>query len=235
LTAPMLDLSLFRNSSFSSSVGSALLNYICLYSITFLLPFYLIQGMQFSPAYAGLILTAQPVVMMISAPLSGTLSDRVGSRPLTIAGMSILAIGMWLLSMLSASSTVPRVVFALAVCGLGNGIFVSPNNNTLLGSAPRHRQGIASGILATARNVGMALGVGFAGAIFTTVVSLYPDPQANEAMFPAIQWSFIFTIGVAVLGAMVSLLRREEHQREKGVPSTMTDEIESTSRSNRLH
>ncbi len=78
--APMLDLSLFRVPLFSTSTASAILNYICVYSITFLMPFYLIQGRGLNPAQAGLLLTAQPVLMAISAPVSGALSDRLGSR-----------------------------------------------------------------------------------------------------------------------------------------------------------
>ena len=76
--APMLDLSLFRNPLFSASTISAVLNYICVYSLTFLMPFYLIQGRSLNPAQAGLLLTAQPILMAISAPISGSLSDRSG-------------------------------------------------------------------------------------------------------------------------------------------------------------
>lgn len=207
--APMLDLGLFRRSDFSSSVAGALLNYVCLYSITFLLPFYLIQGRQLSPARAGLILTAQPLVMMVVAPISGTLSDRVPARPLATTGMLILAVGLWLLSLLKPNSPIQHVALSLAVCGLGTGLFVSPNNNTLLGSAPRARQGIASGILAMARNMGMALGVGLAGAIFTSVVARYPERQAKQALFPAIHWGFVVAAGLAVFGAVISLIRRD--------------------------
>jgi EmrB/QacA subfamily drug resistance transporter len=77
-SAPMLDLSLFRVPLFSTSTASAVLNYICVYSLIFLMPFYLIQARGLSPAQAGLLLTAQPIIMAIAAPISGALSDRFG-------------------------------------------------------------------------------------------------------------------------------------------------------------
>lgn len=206
-SAPMLDLDLFRRSDFSSSVAAALLNYVCLYSIAFLLPFYLIQGRQLSSAQAGLILTAQPAVMMVVAPISGTLSDRIPARPLATAGMLVLAAGLWLLTLLKPNSPIQQVALSLAVCGSGIGLFVSPNNNTLLGAAPRARQGIASGILAMARNMGMVLGVGLAGAIFTSVTAHYPAHQAEQALFLAIHWGFVVAAGLAVFGAVISLIR----------------------------
>jgi EmrB/QacA subfamily drug resistance transporter len=92
---PMLDLTLFRHPVFSASVVSALLNYIALFSILFLLPFYLLQGRGLSPSQAGLILTAQPLIMAIVAPISGTLSDRIGVQWPSVVGMAILSLGLF--------------------------------------------------------------------------------------------------------------------------------------------
>lgn len=205
--APMLDLTLFRRRLFSAATSSAVLNYICLYSITFLLPFYLIQGRGLNTAAAGLVLSAQPLVMAITAPLSGTLSDRIGSRFLSTAGMVILAGALFLLSRLSAASAMLEVVLSLMVAGLGVGLFISPNTSALMGSAPRGRQGIASGILATARNVGMVLGIGFAGAIFTTVLARGQGAGPGSSIFDATHISFLASAGVALLGALASFIR----------------------------
>ncbi len=166
---PMLDLTLFKRTMFTTSVISAIMNYICIYSILFLLPFYLIQGKDFNPTYAGLLLTVQPIIMAIVAPISGILSDRIGVQWPGIFGMVALGSGMYLLSHLNEHSTTRDIIFALALSGFGTGIFISPNNSALMGSAPQNRQGIAAGVLATARSVGMVMGVGIAGAIFNTV------------------------------------------------------------------
>jgi EmrB/QacA subfamily drug resistance transporter len=201
---PMVDLTLFRSRLFSASTATAVTNYICLYAIIFLLPFYLIQGRGFSPQDAGLILTAQPLVMVFAAPLSGTLSDRIGSRVLATLGMVILAGGLVWLAQLGPTSSIAEIVIPLAVVGLGTGIFVSPNNSALMGSAPRQRQGIAAGILATARNVGMVMGVGLAGAIFSTVQNTAPGPLA---LYQGITVSFLVAAGIAVVGALMSAVR----------------------------
>ncbi len=205
--APMLDLTLFRSWNFSLASLSAVFNYICVYSVIFLLPFFLIQGKGLNPAQAGLLLTAQPIVMAVVAPISGTLSDRIGTRLPSVLGMFVLSLGIYLLSRLSGSSSSTQVVLALLVVGFGTGTFISPNNSALMGSAPRSRQGIAAGVLATARNFGMVLGVGISGAIFTTVMAHAQAPGSSEALFAAVQASFIVAAGLGLLGVVTSFGR----------------------------
>lgn len=200
--SPMLDLTLFRVRLFSAATLSAIANYVCIYSILFLMPFYLIQAREMNPAHAGMILTAQPLVMAISAPISGALSDRIGSRFLATLGMSILAGGVFLLSRLNATSSLNEVMVALALAGLGTGLFTSPNNSALMGAAPRHRQGVAASVLATARNGGMVLGVGLAGAIFSTV-----QTQFGGTLFDAISAGLLAAACVALVGAATSAVR----------------------------
>jgi EmrB/QacA subfamily drug resistance transporter len=211
---PMLDLGMFKQLSFSMTAASAVINYIGVYSCIFLMPYYLIQGRGFSSAQAGLILTAQPVVMAIIAPISGTLSDRVGTRLPAVFGMAILSTGLFLVSRLSAQSSIEAMMLALAVIGLGTGAFISPNNSALMGSAPKNRQGIAAGILATSRNFGMVLGVGIAGAIFTTVLargsSGISTPGSlihNGAIFSALGMSFLTVSVITILGVITCMVR----------------------------
>jgi MFS family permease len=142
--------------------------------------------------------------MAIIAPLSGTLSDRVGTRLPAVLGMAILAAGLFLLSRLGPNTPLPLVALTLGMAGLGTGTFISPNNSALMGSAPRHRQGIAAGILATARSAGMVLGVGLAGAIFTTVLA---TSQTEANLFDATQASFLVACGIACLGALTAMIR----------------------------
>ncbi len=204
--APMLDLSLFRSPVFSVSTLSAVLNYICVYGILFLMPFYLIQGRVMTPEQAGFVLSAQPLVMAVLAPISGSISDRIGTRLPASAGMLFLAVGLFLLSRLNGTSPVTQVALALAVAGLGIGLFVSPNNSALMGAAPANRQGIASGILATARSVGMVLGLGFAGAIFTTVLA-GREPAAAPWLFQGVRAGLLGCLVVAVLGTILAAFR----------------------------
>lgn len=200
---PMLDLTLFRQPVFTASVISAVCNYIALYSVLFLLPFYLIQGRGLNPAQAGLLLTAQPLIMVFAAPISGTLSDKIGSRLPATLGMLIMAGGLLLLSRLNPNSPNTAIIAGLAVCGLGTGIFVSPNNSALMGSAPKNRQGIASGMLATARNMGMVLGIGMSGAILTTFMA----GSSGQGVYAAIPVGFMLACGVTLLAALASATR----------------------------
>ncbi|HEX5074340.1 MAG TPA: MFS transporter [Gemmatimonadaceae bacterium] len=204
--SPMLDLSLFGDRQFSGATVSALLNYACVFAVLFVLPFLLIQGRGLDAAHAGLILTAQPIVMAIVAPISGSLSDRIGSRGPAVTGMVILAAGLAFLGSVVSRGSLSAIAAGLAVIGLGVGTFVSPNNNALMGAAPRNRQGIAAGVLATARNVGMVLGVGLAGAVFTTVAGRSsPGP---DALIAGVQASLFTAAGVAVLGTVAAALTR---------------------------
>ncbi|HEX2864555.1 MAG TPA: MFS transporter, partial [Deinococcales bacterium] len=148
---------------------------------------------------AGLVLAAQPLVMACTAPFSGSLSDRVGSRPPATVGMVILGASLLALAFTAPTAPLPVVALLLACAGLGIGLFASPNNSALMGAAPRGRQGIASAILATARNVGMVLGVGAAGAILTT--------QGHAALAPGVQLSLGFGAVVALAGSVLSWLR----------------------------
>jgi EmrB/QacA subfamily drug resistance transporter len=203
--SPMLDLSLFRSRTFSVTTASAVLNYICVYTILFLMPFYLIQGRSLSPATSGLLLTVQPIVMAIIAPVSGTLSDRIGTRIPTVLGMGLLGLGMFLLSRLGSHSPYTLAALGLGITGLGTGTYISPNNSALMGAAPRHRQGIASGILASARSVGMVLGVGLAGAILTT--KLAGNPEAG--LFSGTSLGFQITALIALLAGLISLFQKD--------------------------
>lgn len=205
--SPLLDLSLFSNRVFSASTFSSLLNYIAVFSVLLLLPFYLIQGRNFTPSQAGLILTVQPVVMAITAPIAGSISDRIGTQKPSVIGMITLAVGLLLLGRLGPDSPVYEIVISLGVVGLGTGTFISPNNSAIMGSAPLERQGIAAGMMATARSTGMVLGVGIAGAIFTSILV---SSVGDQALYSAVQISFTVAAGLAVVGAFTSSIKKNK-------------------------
>jgi EmrB/QacA subfamily drug resistance transporter len=202
--APMLDLSLFGNRVFSATTSSALLNYCCVYSVIFVIPFLLIQGRHLSPQQTGIVLTAQPIVMAVVAPVSGSMSDRIGSRIPATVGMIILTLGLILLAASVQRTGLTMIAVSLAIIGLGVGMFVSPNNSALMGSAPRARQGIASGVLATARNAGMVMGVGISGAVLTTVMT---NAGGGSGLAQGVRAALFVAAGLSTLGAATSLVR----------------------------
>ena len=205
VASPMLDLRLFQNRAFTAPVLSAVFNYMGVSSTFFLLPFYLIQGRGLSPASAGLVLTAQPIVMAITATLAGALSDRIGTRIPTTTGMGILAFGLFLLSRIGETTPFTLVAAVLGLIGLGIGLFTSPNNSAVMGAVPSQRRGVASGVLATARTLGNVLGIGMAGAIFNTV--LHGAEGQAAVVVEAVGAGLVAASLVALLGALTSATR----------------------------
>ena len=210
LPAPMLDLGLFRRRAFSAPVLSAVLNYMGVSSTFFLLPFYLIQGRGLSPAQAGLVLTAQPIVMATTASFSGALSDKIGSRIPATIGMSVLAAGLFLLSRFGEATPFYVVAGSLAVVGLGIGLFTSPNNNAVMSAAPGGQRGVAAAILSTARTLGNTLGIGLAGAIFSTVLAMGAAGDPGTIV-RAVGLGLTASSAIALLGAVTSATRPAVH------------------------
>jgi EmrB/QacA subfamily drug resistance transporter len=209
----MLDLSLFRSRIFASAVGSAVMNYVAVSSIIFLLPFYLIPGRGFSASHAGLLMTVQSLVMAAVSPISGSISDRVGSRTPALTGLLLSAFGLFLLSRVGASTPLTVVAAALVLTGLGNGVFVAPNNSALMGAAPKGRQGLAAGMMATARVAGMALGVGVAGAVLTTVQARMPAADASTRLIGGVDAGFLTAAAVALAACFVTMARGGTNRR----------------------
>jgi hypothetical protein len=117
----------------------------------------------------------------------------------------VLAGGLLLLARLGPTTSPLGITLPLAVAGLGIGVFISPNTSALLGAAPLQRRGIASGILAAARNVGMVLGVGLAGAIFTSVLNR--QGNSGMALYAALQASFIAAAAISIFALLITFLR----------------------------
>ncbi len=202
--SPLLDLSLFRVPTFSLSATAAICNYMAMFTNAFLMPFYLIQGHGMSSSSAGMLMTVQPVFMAISAPTAGAISDRVGTRWPAMLGMAFVAVAMYLLSRLGPTTSLVYIGTAIGTAGLGMGMFVAPNNSTMMGSAPKHRQGIAGGVMATARYIGMILGVGVSGAIFTTFIRVH----TQAAFFIGIEVSFLVASAISCVGCAASAARK---------------------------
>ncbi len=133
---------------------AALINYSATMAIGFVLSLYLqyIKGM--TPQTAGLILLAQPAMMVMFSPLAGRLSDRVEPRILASSGMGILTVGLLLLAGCGAGTSSAFIVIVLLVLGFGFALFSSPNTNAVMGAVDKRAYGVASALLATMRLTG---------------------------------------------------------------------------------
>ncbi len=222
---PMLNLTLFRNRVFAFANLSALLNFMALYAVVFLTPFYLTVVLGYHILNVGLVMSASPIATLFVAPLSGSLSDRVGTRVLAASGMCVCALGLYLMSRLGSDSSAFDVAWRLAVVGVGSGLFQSPNNSAVMGSVPVPYLGISSGILAAMRNVGMVLGIAVAGAVLynsaSVAVSLNSgslDGTQIDSFLRGLQWAYITGAGIAVAAAVASLTAIAPRKDAKKAP-----------------
>jgi len=206
---PFLDLRLFRHRLFTAATLSALCNYMASATTAFLTPFYLIRGNHLTPDRAGALLMTMPLTMALVAPLSGWLSDRIGSRLPTVAGMSCVATGMWMLGGLGPAPGNTEVALHLGLVGLGVGLFTSPNNSAIMGAVPQAIQGLASGLVATARTLGMILGVAISGALFGSEIHRLLPGTGQDALAVVHAYGHAIRIvaAVAATGAVASLVR----------------------------
>jgi predicted MFS family arabinose efflux permease len=178
VAAPLVDAALLRNAALLRGLLAGLLSYAAMFTQTFLTPFFLARVLGLPPGRLGLALSAVPVALSVTSPLAGWLSDRFGGRALSGLGMLVLAAGLGALSLSGAGTTLPAAMVRLAVCGVGMGLLQAPNNSGIMGALPRERLGSGGGLLATSRNVGMAIGVALSGSLFALRAGAGATPAA---------------------------------------------------------
>jgi MFS transporter, DHA2 family, multidrug resistance protein len=132
-----------------------------------LLPFLLLDTQGRGHFEAGLLITAWPAAIVLTAPFAGRMIHRVAGGLLGGIGLALLATGLALVAVLPEAPANWRIAAPLALCGVGFGLFQSPNNHTIVTSAPLRRAGAASGMLGTARLTGQSLGAVLLGLIFS--------------------------------------------------------------------
>ncbi|MEI7713153.1 MAG: MFS transporter [Rhodospirillales bacterium] len=155
---PMLPVDLFRLPIFALSVGTSVCSYAAQTIAYVALPFYFQVAGGFSQSHVGLLITPWPAIVVIVAPLAGRLSDKYSAGLLGGLGLAVLTLGLLLARGLAPDAAFADVVWRMMVCGIGFGFFQSPNNRTIISTAPRHRSGAASGMLSTARLTGQTIG-----------------------------------------------------------------------------
>jgi MFS family permease len=214
---PLVDLALLRrNRLFAAANLAALLNYMGLYAIAILtaVQLQLVQGR--TAKATGWIMLGQPLMQACLSPLSGRLSDRVGSRVLSTSGMGLVALGMVLLALLGRSGSMLPIVAALAIVGVGMAAFSAPNTSAIMGSVDRSQLGVASAFLGTMRVTGQALSVAILGGIAAShlgpggwrlLLRAGGSPQAAAAFAQGYRAAMATGAGLALLGAWASLAR----------------------------
>jgi len=137
-------------------------------TVGFHLPLYLEEVLRFDAARSGRWLAVMPLVSLVLAPLAGRWSDRLGPRPLSIAGMLLTAAGFATMAQFGIAPSVGHLLAGMGLVGVGMGLFSVPNSSAVMGSVPPAKLGLASGLQATMRNLGIASGAAAMAAIVSS-------------------------------------------------------------------
>ncbi len=206
---PVLDIKLFsENKIFAYSNLAALINYAATFAITFVLSLYLQNVKGLDPLEAGLFLVTQPVMMAISASISGRLSDRIDSQILSSLGMAIIVVGLIILIFLSTTTSPALLIGTLFILGLGFGLFSSPNTHAVMSSVSKKYLGTASATLGTMRTTGQMFSMVIASMAIHIFIGNEPIHAGNTNGFMhSVRVIFIVFAVLCFAGVFASLAR----------------------------
>ncbi|WP_411168516.1 MFS transporter [Clostridium sp. MB05] len=211
---PMLDISIFKNKLFSLSIFCGFTSFVSIGAINIILPFYYQDVLKLTPSAAGLMMTVSPIILAIVAPLSGYLSDKIGSERISFLGLSILTFGIFSLTILTENTSLLVVAIVVGLLSLGSGIFQSPNNSLIMSTVDKTKLGIAGSINGLVRNIGTTTGIALSTSLLYSMMSSkmgyhvvgYIEGRADVFIYAM---RFVFTgIGfICLIGAILTLLR----------------------------
>jgi EmrB/QacA subfamily drug resistance transporter len=224
LPHPLLALKLFRNRHFSLAIASAILSFMVLFGVILLIPFHLDRVLDLPPSRIGLVMLAIPSSILVVSPLAGWLSDSVGARFISTLGLSISTLGVFLLTGIGAATPPLVIAGQLLLLGLGQALFLSPNSASVLSHVEANKAGAAAALLATARNLGMLLGIAQAALIFSLYFRGVTNgldlrdfrPEHTASFLTALHGALLGAALTGLLGTLASWLRgNSDHRRPK--------------------
>ena len=183
--APLLPFDLLARPIFTLSIATSVCSFMAQMSAFVALPFE-IQRLGHSVVATGLFMTPWPLALALAAPLAGRLADRHPAGILGGVGLLLLTTGLLLLALFPAGGSAAGLVWRMALCGFGFGLFQAPNNRTIMASAPRARSGAAGGMLSAARLAGQTLGAASVAILFRA----YGAAGSNLALYLAALLAF---------------------------------------------
>jgi len=212
--SPLVDLKLFRRRLFVASLGASFFSFWMGAAHTFVMPFFLQNILEFSPAKAGMFIFPVGLTVMATAPLGGRFSDRVGVRIPATLGLTLTALAVFSFTLLTPSANDLDILWRQVVLGMGISFFNPANNSAIIGSLPREKVGLASSFLALSRNLGLVIGVAFAEMVITFSLPISPLERAKASpSLGSIQdvWKLVLIIGLAAI--LISWTRENKSDR----------------------
>jgi EmrB/QacA subfamily drug resistance transporter len=203
VAAPMVDFALFKTRNF---IGSNLVAFIITFAMMgsfFFMAIYMQDVLRYSPVQAGIRFLPTTVLIVAIAPLSGRISDRVGSVWPMSLGLGVLAIAMYMFSQVDIGTTYSGLLPAFALMGAGIALVMSPMSTAAMNAVRVEKAGVASGVLQMSRMIGGTVGVAATGAIFQSKLGSAFDPAALATGGEQARESFIEALGSAMSVAAI--------------------------------
>jgi len=202
---PILALHLFENKRFTISILCAFLIFVANFFFNVIAPFYLENARGMAANYAGYALMTFPIVQVVVAPIAGSISDRIGPEILTFIGLVLISISQVGYMLATLATPLWVFMFFIGLVGFGNGVFMAPNNAIVMSSVPVRDLGVAGGVNALAREMGMVVGISIATTVLFSAMGHYAGHKVT-AYLPAHPEVFISGMHVAFMVSLVICL-----------------------------
>ena len=216
---PMLDMSLFRNRTFSGANTVMLLVALAMFGVFFYISLYMQQVLGFSPTQAGASFLPMTVLIILIAPQAGRASDRLGSRGLVGSGLVFVAGSLFLFSRLGVHAGFWSLLPAMLLGGLGMALAMTPTTAAAMASVRRDKAGVGSAVLNSMRQVGGSLGIAIMGAIVAsgTSAGLAAGDDQKHAFLRGLHSGLEVAAVIALAGSVIAVLTVRKAQQPEAV------------------
>ena len=206
---PLVRFGIFRNSRFSRSMLALLMNYSASYGVTFFMSRYLQSVGALTPTEAGLIMMTQSVVQVIFTLWAGRICTNMDMRILPTLGMIVTCISLIMLMFVTETLNIPLLLAALAVLGMGLGLFSAPNTTAIMSYVKREQYNSASGLIATVRQFGMMLSMGVATCLIAIFLGSETalEPSNYATFIELLRYAWAIWLTFCAVGAVFSWFR----------------------------
>lgn len=219
---PLLYLKIFSNSLFTISILCGFISFIVISASNIILPFYFQDALKLTPAAAGFFMMVSPIVLSVVAPCSGYLSDKIGSEILTLIGLALTGLGLFLISSLNETSGVFLIIIFIAIMSAGNGMFQSPNNSLVMSTVTHDKLGIAGSVNALIRNLGMVIGTSLATMLLYNKMSEKAGYRVidyvkgrDDIFIYGMKFVYISAAVLCIFGVLITAVRYYSSRKSK--------------------
>jgi EmrB/QacA subfamily drug resistance transporter len=207
--SPLIQTAMFRNPVLSGGLAMSAVVSTVMMATLVVGPFYLSLALGLDAAVVGLVMSVGPAVVALTAVPAGRIADRFGAQPMTIVGLSGMAAGAFLLSMMPARLGIPGYITPIVVITVGYALFQTANNTAVMTAIPPHRRGVVSGMLNLSRNLGLITGASVMGAVFALASATSDITTASpEAIDTGMQNTFAVAAALIAVALAIAVGNR---------------------------